>query len=41
MVTAVVSNNTLIDGLDVVVQEPSRQKAEMAYLRATIAEDHI
>jgi len=36
LVTAVVSNNTLIDGLDVVVQEPSREKAEVAYLRATV-----
>ncbi|MFC1716631.1 hypothetical protein ACFL6S_23385 [Candidatus Poribacteria bacterium] len=35
LVTAVVSNDTLIDGLDVVVQEPSNQKEEMAYLEET------
>jgi hypothetical protein len=40
LVTAVVSNHTLIDGLDVVVQEPSRQKEEMAYLRATFGEGY-
>jgi len=35
LVTAVISNNSLIDGLDVVVQEPSNQKEEMAYLKET------
>lgn len=40
LVTAVVSNNTLIDGLDVVVQEPSRQKEEMAYLSTTVEEGY-
>jgi hypothetical protein len=40
VVTAVVSNHTLIDGLDVVVQEPSRLKEEMAYLRATMKEGY-
>jgi hypothetical protein len=35
VVTAVISNKSLIDGLDVVVQEPSKQKQEMVYLRAT------
>jgi hypothetical protein len=35
LVTAVISNKSLIDGLDVVVQEPSKQKQEIAYLRAT------
>ena len=40
LVTAVVSNHTFIDGLDVVVQEPSRQKQEMAYLRATVRESY-
>jgi hypothetical protein len=36
VVTAVISNKSLIDGLDVVVQEPSKQKEEMAYLKATV-----
>jgi hypothetical protein len=40
VVTAVVSNHTLIDGLDVVVQEPSRLEEEMAYLRATVKEGY-
>jgi hypothetical protein len=31
----VISNKSLIDGLDVVVQEPSKQKQEIAYLKAT------
>ncbi len=35
LVTAVISNKSLIDGLDVVVQEPSKQKEETAYLKAT------
>jgi hypothetical protein len=35
LVTAVISNKSLIDGLDVVVQEPSKQKQEMIYLRET------
>ena len=35
VVTAVISNKSLIDGLDAVVQEPSKQKQEMAYLNAT------
>ncbi len=35
LVTAVISNNSLIDGLDVVVQEPSNEKEEMAYLKET------
>jgi hypothetical protein len=39
-VTAVVSNDTLIDGLDVVVQEPSNQKEEMAYLEETAMESY-
>ena len=36
LVTAVISNKSLIDGLDVVVQEPSKQKQGMAYLKATV-----
>jgi dsDNA-binding SOS-regulon protein len=36
VVTAVISNSSLIDGLDVVVQEPGKQKEEMAYLRETV-----
>ena len=35
LVTAVISNKSLIDGLDVAVQEPSNEKAEMAYLKET------
>jgi len=40
MVTAVISNSSLIDGLDVVVQEPSSQKEEIAYLKATARESY-
>ena len=40
VVTAVISNRSLIDGLDVVVQEPSIQKEEMAYLKATVKESY-
>jgi hypothetical protein len=40
LVTAVVSNDTLIDGLDVVVQEPSNEKEEMAYLEETAMESY-
>ena len=35
LVTAVISNKSLIDGLDVVVQEPSNEKEEIAYLKET------
>jgi hypothetical protein len=40
VVTAVISNSSLIDGLDVVVQEPGRQKEETAYLKATARESY-
>ena len=40
VVTAVISNRSLMDGLDVVVQEPSSQKEEMAYLKATVKESY-
>ena len=40
VVTAVISNKSLIDGLDVVVQEPSKQKKEMAYLRTTVKKSY-
>jgi hypothetical protein len=36
VVTAVVANRTLIDGLDVVVQSPRVEEEEMAYLQATV-----
>ena len=36
VVTAVISNRSLIDGLDVVVQEPDSRKEEIAYLEATV-----
>src|ERR671931_722074 len=35
VVTAVISNRSVIDGLEVVVQEPKSLKEEMAYLEAT------
>lgn len=40
LVTAVISNKSLIDGLDVVVQEPSNEKEEMAYLEETARESY-
>ena len=40
VVTAVISNKSLIDGLDLVVQEPGEQKAEMAYLRTTVKKSY-
>jgi hypothetical protein len=40
LVTAVVSNRELIDGLETVVQEPSREAAERAYLEATVKESY-
>jgi hypothetical protein len=36
VVTAVVANRELIDGIEVVVQEPKRYEEEVAYLNATI-----
>jgi hypothetical protein len=36
VVTAVISNSSLIDGLDLVVQEPSKHKEELSYLRETV-----
>jgi hypothetical protein len=36
VVTAVVANRELIDGSEVVVQEPQRHEEELAYLNATI-----
>ena len=40
LVTAVISNKSLIDGLDVIVQEPSKRKEEMAYLKATVKKSY-
>jgi hypothetical protein len=40
VVTAVVSNREVIDGLAVEVQEPSREAAERAYLEATMKESY-
>ena len=40
VMTAVISNSSLIDGLDVVVQEPNWQEEEMAYLKATVKESY-
>jgi hypothetical protein len=40
VVTAVVSNRTMIDGLEVVAQEPKDLKAEAAYLKATAKDNY-
>jgi len=40
LVTAVICNGSMIDGLDVVVQEPSIQAEEMNYLRETVRESY-
>ena len=40
VVTAVISSKSLIDGLDVAVQEPGKQKKEMVYLRTTVKESY-
>jgi hypothetical protein len=40
VVTAVISNPSLIDGLDVVVQEPSFLEGEMTYLKVTAKESY-
>ena len=40
VVTAVVANRTLVDGLEVRVQEPSVREAEETYLQATARESY-
>ena len=40
VMTAVISNPSLIDGLDVVVQEPGWRKEETNYLNATVKESY-
>lgn len=40
VVTAVVANRELIDGIAVQVQAPSQREAEMAYLKATVRESY-
>lgn len=40
VVTAVIANRALIDGIAVEVQEPSQREAEMAYLKATVRESY-
>ena len=40
VVTAVIANRELIDGIEVRVQEPSVREAEMAYLKATVRESY-
>jgi hypothetical protein len=40
VVTAVISNRSVIDGLEVVVQEPKSLKEEMAYLEATAKDSY-
>jgi len=40
VVTAVVSNRGRVDGLEVAVQEPSRQEEEKGYLEATVQESY-
>ncbi len=36
VVTAVIANRTLLDGIEIVVQQPHRCEEEMAYLNATV-----
>ena len=38
VVTAVIANRALLDGVDVVVQQPAVQEEEAAYLRETVQE---
>jgi hypothetical protein len=40
VVTAVVANRTLVDGLEVRVQEPSVREAEETYVQATARESY-
>jgi hypothetical protein len=40
VVTAVVANRALVDGIEVRVQEPSVRAAEEAYLQATARESY-
>src|SRR5215813_13481157 len=40
VVTAVVANRTVIDGMDLQVQELSPQEAEALYLKATVQESY-
>ena len=40
VMTAVISNQSLIDGLDVVVQQPGWQKEEINYLNATVKDSY-
>ena len=41
VVTAVVANRDVIDGLELQVQEPSRQEEEALYLKATVQESYV
>jgi hypothetical protein len=40
LITAVVSNRELIDGLEIIAQDPKDLKAEAAYLKATAKENY-
>jgi hypothetical protein len=40
VVTAVIANRTLIDGVDVVVQSPALHEEEIAYLKETVRESY-
>ena len=40
MVTAVIANRDLIDGVEVVVQQPNRYEEEVAYLKETVRESY-
>jgi hypothetical protein len=40
VMTAIISNSSFIDGLDVVVQEPNWQEEKMEYLKATVKESY-
>jgi hypothetical protein len=40
VMTAVMANRTLIDGIDVVVQQPARHEEEVAYLQETVRQSY-
>ena len=41
IMTAVISNRAYIDGLEVVVQEPSYEEEEIGYLNSTVKESYL
>ena len=40
VLTATIANRDIIDGIDIVVQEPGYEKKEMAYLNATVKQGY-